>query len=86
MNDMPTGIGAAVKRREDFGFLKGIGRYTDDINQPGQTYCVLLRSPIAHATINARERTQPINLSPVHPAAGENRDTFCRPPHVTKSP
>ena len=45
MNDMPTGIGAAVKRREDFRFLKGIGRYTDDINQPGQTYCVLHRAP-----------------------------------------
>ncbi|MEO1720164.1 MAG: xanthine dehydrogenase family protein molybdopterin-binding subunit, partial [Pseudomonadota bacterium] len=46
-----TGIGAVVKRREDFKFLKGIGKYTDDINIPGQTYCVFLRSPVAHATI-----------------------------------
>ncbi len=46
-----TGIGAAVKRREDFRFLKGLGRYTDDINLPRQTYCYLLRSSVAHASI-----------------------------------
>jgi carbon-monoxide dehydrogenase large subunit len=48
-----TGIGAAVKRREDFRFLKGIGRYTDDINLPGQTYCYFLRSTLAHARIKS---------------------------------
>ncbi len=46
-----TGIGAAVKRREDFRFLKGLGRYTDDINLPRQTYCYLLRSSVAHASV-----------------------------------
>ena len=46
------GIGAAVKRREDFRFLKGLGKYTDDMNQPNQTYCVFLRSSVAHAKIN----------------------------------
>jgi aerobic carbon-monoxide dehydrogenase large subunit len=46
-----TGIGAAVKRREDFKFLKGAGRYTDDMNLPNQTYCAFLRSPLAHARI-----------------------------------
>ena len=45
------GIGAAVKRREDFRFIKGAGKYTDDINLPNQTYCYFLRSSIAHATI-----------------------------------
>ncbi len=45
------GIGAAVKRREDFRFIKGVGKYTDDINLPNQTYCYFLRSPVAHATI-----------------------------------
>jgi len=53
MSESSTGIGAAVKRREDARFLRGIGKYTDDINQPGQTYCYFLRSPFAHATINA---------------------------------
>ncbi|MEZ5842244.1 MAG: xanthine dehydrogenase family protein molybdopterin-binding subunit [Hyphomicrobiaceae bacterium] len=49
----PTGIGTALPRREDFRFLKGVGRYTDDINQPNQTWCVIVRSPVAHATINS---------------------------------
>ena len=46
-----TGIGASVKRREDVRFITGSGTYTDDINQPGQTYAVFLRSPYARARI-----------------------------------
>ncbi len=45
------GIGASTKRREDYRFLKGIGKYTDDINHMGQTYCYFLRSPVAHAKL-----------------------------------
>src|SRR5262245_14119961 len=47
-----NGIGAAVKRRDDFRFIKGLGRYTDDFNLPGQLYCYILRSTVAHAKIN----------------------------------
>ena len=47
----PTGIGAAVKRREDFRFLKGLGRYTDDIEIAQQTHCYFLRASVAHARI-----------------------------------
>ena len=46
-----TGIGAAVRRKEDHRFLTGRGTYTDDINRPGQTYAHILRSPHAHAAI-----------------------------------
>ncbi len=46
------GIGAAMKRREDDRFLKGIGKYTDDINETNQTYCYFLRSGVAHARID----------------------------------
>jgi carbon-monoxide dehydrogenase large subunit len=46
-----TGIGAAVKRVEDFRFLTGRGNYTDDISRPGQAYAWILRSPHAHAQI-----------------------------------
>ena len=46
-----TGIGASVKRKEDFRFLTGRGTYTDDINRPGQTYAYILRSPHASADI-----------------------------------
>jgi len=48
-----TGIGAPVRRKEDFRFITGQGRYTDDINQPGQTYAVFVRSPHAHAAIKS---------------------------------
>ena len=46
-----TGIGVAVKRKEDARFITGTGRYTDDFNEVGQTYCVFARSPYARATI-----------------------------------
>ncbi|HET9904469.1 MAG TPA: xanthine dehydrogenase family protein molybdopterin-binding subunit [Xanthobacteraceae bacterium] len=46
-----TGIGAAVRRKEDLRFVTGRGHYTDDISRPGQAYAVFLRSPHAHARI-----------------------------------
>ncbi|HRD77337.1 MAG TPA: xanthine dehydrogenase family protein molybdopterin-binding subunit, partial [Hyphomicrobiaceae bacterium] len=47
-----TGIGAAVKRREDAKFLRGIGRYTDDFTFPRETHAFILRSDRAHAKID----------------------------------
>ena len=44
-------IGQPVRRREDLRLLTGRGRYSDDINAPGQTYAVIVRSPHAHALI-----------------------------------
>ncbi|MGE3933866.1 MAG: xanthine dehydrogenase family protein molybdopterin-binding subunit [Rhodospirillaceae bacterium] len=46
-----AGIGASVRRREDFRFLTGAGTYTDDINRPGQAFAYIVRSPHAHAAI-----------------------------------
>ena len=46
-----SGIGAAVRRKEDFRFLTGKGNYVDDINRPNQSYAYLLRSPHAHAAL-----------------------------------
>jgi carbon-monoxide dehydrogenase large subunit len=46
------GIGASQKRREDLRFLTGRGRYTDDINLPGQLHAVFVRSTVAHGRIN----------------------------------
>jgi aerobic carbon-monoxide dehydrogenase large subunit len=48
-----TGIGAAVRRKEDHRFITGKGRYTDDINRSGQTYAYFVRSPHAHANIKS---------------------------------
>ena len=48
-----TGIGAAVRRREDIRFLRGAGKYTDDMNLAGQAHAYILRSPHAHAKIDS---------------------------------
>jgi carbon-monoxide dehydrogenase large subunit len=58
---MADGIGAPVKRREDERFLKGIGKYTDDINEPKQTYCTFLRSSVAHARIDRLDTSRAVN-------------------------
>ncbi|MYF12811.1 MAG: xanthine dehydrogenase family protein molybdopterin-binding subunit [Gammaproteobacteria bacterium] len=57
-----TGIGAAVKRREDLRFITGRGTYTDDLNVPGQTYGVFLRSPYARAKINAIDASDALQV------------------------
>jgi aerobic carbon-monoxide dehydrogenase large subunit len=45
------GIGQPVLRTEDPILVRGHGRYTDDINLPGQAYAVIVRSPHAHGII-----------------------------------
>jgi carbon-monoxide dehydrogenase large subunit len=45
------GIGQPVRRKEDFRFLTGAGRYTDDVDLAGQAHLAVLRSPHAHARI-----------------------------------
>ena len=47
------GIGQAVRRREDRRFITGTGRYVDDERASRQAYAAFLRSPHAHAKINA---------------------------------
>ena len=47
------GIGQGIKRVEDVRLLRGKGRYLDDVNVPGQTHAVILRSVHAHARIRA---------------------------------
>ncbi len=58
MNIANTGIGASVRRKEDDRFITGRGRYTDDINRPHQTYAWFLRSPYAHARIQAMDSSE----------------------------
>jgi len=57
----PDGIGAPMKRREDERFLKGLGKYTDDINEANQTYCTFLRSGVAHARIDRLDTSRAAN-------------------------
>src|SRR6266850_101777 len=44
-------FGAAVRRLEDPRFLRGEGRFVDDVTLPGALHAAFLRSPHAHATI-----------------------------------
>ncbi len=44
-------LGKAIKRKEDPRFIRGQGRYLDDIVLPGMLYMALARSPYAHARI-----------------------------------
>ena len=48
-----TGIGASVRRKEDFRFITGRGNYTDDVNRHNQSHAYFLRSPHAHAAIES---------------------------------
>src|SRR5262245_35857584 len=46
-------IGQSLARAEDPKLLRGQGRYTDDINLPGQAYAYILRSNVAHGRIKS---------------------------------
>src|SRR6202048_4337745 len=57
-------IGQSLRRREDFKFITGQGRYTDDLKVPGMLHMAVLRSPHAHAIIRQ------IDLSGANAAPG----------------
>ena len=56
------GIGQPVPRSEDPHLLRGEGRYTDDINLPGQAHAVILRSPHAHGVLRGLDTTEALGL------------------------
>lgn len=57
-------MGQPLRRREDFKFITGKGRYTDDIKSPGMLHMAILRSQHAHAIITR------IDLSAAQAAPG----------------
>jgi CO/xanthine dehydrogenase Mo-binding subunit len=44
-------LGKSINRVEDPRFLRGEGRYIDDISLPGMAHAAIVRSPHAHARI-----------------------------------
>ena len=53
-NPLPTlkfGVGQPVKRTEDPVLLTGRGRFTDDLNRPGQAHAAMVRSSLAHGVL-----------------------------------
>ncbi|RYX94784.1 MAG: xanthine dehydrogenase family protein molybdopterin-binding subunit, partial [Bradyrhizobiaceae bacterium] len=45
------GVGQPVRRKEDDSLVRGKGRYTDDLQLPGQLHAWIVRSPHAHGVI-----------------------------------
>ena len=52
------GIGHSLKRVEDDRFIRGRGRYVDDITLPGMLHMAIVRSPVAHATIQSIDASE----------------------------
>jgi carbon-monoxide dehydrogenase large subunit len=59
-------IGQPVSRKEDQVLLRGEGRYTDDLNRPGQLYGVMVRSRVAHSEIRALDADAARGMPGVH--------------------
>jgi len=55
-------VGQSLPRFEDLRLVSGAGRYTDDINLPGQVYAAFARSPHAHAKIVSIDATRALAL------------------------
>lgn len=49
------GVGQPVTRTEDPVLLRGEGRYTDDLNEPGQAYAWMVRSNHAHGILRGTD-------------------------------
>ncbi len=52
----PVGHGRML-RKEDPRFVRGLGKYVDDIQLPGMLHLAILRSPLAHARIVSIDTT-----------------------------
>ena len=55
-------IGVAMKRKEDPRFIRGKGRYLDDIVLPNMLYLALVHSPYPHAKITKIDKTAALAL------------------------
>jgi carbon-monoxide dehydrogenase large subunit len=59
-------VGQPVSRKEDPVLLRGEGRYTDDLNCPGQLYGVMVRSRVAHGVVRSVDADGAREMPGVH--------------------
>jgi carbon-monoxide dehydrogenase large subunit len=59
-------LGRRVKRNEDPRLLTGRALFVDDVSRPGMLHVAFLRSPFAHARINAIDTAMARELPGVH--------------------
>jgi len=51
-------VGASILRNEDPRFLRGQGRFVDDLELPNMAHCAFVRSPFPHARISSIDLSQ----------------------------
>jgi carbon-monoxide dehydrogenase large subunit len=73
------GIGQPVPRGEDPNLPRGEGRFTEDINAPGQAYAVVVRSRHAHGVIRGIDISAARALLGVLVFTGAGLDPLRRP-------
>jgi carbon-monoxide dehydrogenase large subunit len=56
------GMGHSMKRKEDPRFVRGQGKYVDDVSLPGMLYLDIVRSPFAHATIKKIDTSRALKV------------------------
>jgi carbon-monoxide dehydrogenase large subunit len=56
------GTAAGGRRSEDGPLLTGRGRFTDDVDLPGQAHAVFVRAPVAHALIRGVDSARALAL------------------------
>jgi carbon-monoxide dehydrogenase large subunit len=61
-----TYIGTAVERREDLRFVRGRGRYVDDLAPDGRLHAVILRSAVAHGRIRSIDTSAARQMAGIH--------------------
>lgn len=59
-------FGKAIRRTEDRRFITGKGNYVDDVDLPGQTHAVFVRTPYPHARITAVDTSAALQMPGVH--------------------
>jgi carbon-monoxide dehydrogenase large subunit len=65
VEERPIGFGR-LQRKEDPRFVRGQGRYVDDVQLPGMLHGAMLRSPVAHARIVAIDASAALSHPKVH--------------------
>ena len=60
------GMGHSVKRKEDARFIRGQGKYTDDVVLPGMLHMDIVRSPYAYAKIKSINTDKAMAIPGVH--------------------
>src|ERR671913_141678 len=63
--ERPIGFGR-LRRKEDPRFIRGLGKFVDDIKLPGMLHGAVLRSPLAHARIKSIDTTAAEQHPKVH--------------------